>query len=82
MTKRQKEMLKKRALLEFLNDYPEVSMEDILEYGLIKEIAIGLTREAINMAYYALVVRLANQTIIYAPKERFKVEEGNYVDKA
>ena len=75
MTKRQKEMLTKRALLEFLNDYPKVSMEDILEYGLIKEITIGSTGTPINMTYYALIIRLANRIIIYAPKERFRTKE-------
>lgn len=78
MTKRQKEMLKKRALLEFLNDYPEIQNENIAKYGLLKNI------EYIELSYYLLYVECYNgRVFIYAPKERFRTkEEEENVDKA
>lgn len=82
MTDRQKEMLKKRAILEFLADNTDLTMEDIDSYYLIKKIEAASPVPPLLLSHYILYIRLTNGiNVLYIPKERFKVKEISYVDK-
>lgn len=81
MTDRQKEMLKKRAILEFLADNTDLTMEDIDSCFLIKKIEAASPVPPLLLSHYVLYIRLTNDiNVLYIPKERFKVEEANHVD--
>lgn len=81
MTDRQKEMLKKRAILEFLADNTNLTMKDIDSYSLITTIKGADPLPPLLLSHYILYIRLTNNTnVLYIPKERFKVKEANHVD--
>lgn len=76
MTDRQQEMLINRALLEFLADHPELSMNDICKCSLVTKIAGSLP--LLTFSHYVVFIKLMNgDSFIYIPKERFKVKEEN-----
>ena len=82
MTDRQKEMLKKRAILEFLSDNPDLTMKDIDSYSLIREITVANLLPPLYFSHYTMYIHLTDgKNVIYIPKERFKVKETNHVDK-
>ena len=82
MTERQKQMLKSRALMEFLNDYPDICMDDIAEYGLVKTLANNYKSLLFSLSHYVLFVcTKSNERYIYIPKERFRTEEKEDVDQ-
>lgn len=75
MTDRQKEMLKNRGLMEFLADYPDISMDEIKEFDLVKRIDVNKGKFC-TFSHYAFFVRLMYQEpILYIPKERFRTKD-------
>ena len=78
MTDRQKEMLKKRALAEFLTDYPGISMDDIEEFEMVYSCIGNSDIRLFYFSHYVFGVQIKGKIpIIYIPKERFRVKEDN-----